>query len=104
MSIWSRLWKSKDFLQLDEVLALLEPIQRRLDRMGSDIQALDNAVAKLTDEVADVKIAVEALIAALPPGDFTTEIEAVNNAFASLGETAQEARDATTTPPPAEPI
>ncbi len=77
----------------------LDRIERKLNTMSQDIHALDTAIQTLTDDVALLKTAVEALIAAIPPGDFTDEIKAVQDAFASVEATTKEATDAT--PPPA---
>lgn len=63
--------------------------------MSSDIHALDTALGTLADDVTALKTAVETLIDAIPPGDFTTEIKAVQDAFASVEQTTQEAKDAT---------
>jgi prefoldin subunit 5 len=92
-------WKPRPFRQLDEIQQALSTISRRLDKMGTDIHALDTALATLTSDVATLKTAVEALIAAIPPGDFTTEIEAVQAAFGSVEQTTQEAQGATPPPP-----
>ncbi len=67
--------------------------------MTQDIHALDTAIGTLTDDVAKLKTAVEALIAAIPPGDFTAEVQAVKDAFASVEATTKEATDATPPPP-----
>ncbi len=67
--------------------------------MTSDIHALDTALSTLGTDVLALKTAVEALIAAIPPGDFKAEIKAVQDAFTNIETTTKEVTDAT--PPPA---
>ena len=66
----------------------------------SSIGDLDAALATLTSDVAALKTAVEALIAAIPPGDFTAEVDQVKAALASIEATTAEATGATPPPPP----
>jgi len=66
----------------------------------ASIGDLDAALAQLTSDVATLKTAVEALIAAIPPGDFTAEVDQVKAALASIEATTAEAQGAT---PPAGP-
>ncbi len=101
-----RWWKPRPLRQLDDIqtqvgliLKAMVSFDRRMHFMSTDIHALDTAIQTLTSDVATLKTAVEALIAAIPPGDFTTEIQAVKDAFASVESTTKEATDAT--PPPA---
>ncbi len=100
------MWKPRPLRQLDEIqdtctmiVQTLITITRRQHTMTQDIHELDTAIATLTDDVAKLKTAVEALIAAIPPGDFATEIQAVKDAFSSVEATTAEATDATPPPP-----
>lgn len=92
------MWWFRPFVQLDQIQNTLARIERKVDAMTQDIHALDEAIGTLTSDVATLKTAVEALIAAIPPGDFTAEIQAVQDAFASVEQTTAEAKGAT---PPA---
>ena len=67
----------------------------------SSIGDLDAALTTLGEHVAALKTAVEDLIAAIPPGDFTTEVAAVQSALANVDATASEV--AAATPPPPQP-
>lgn len=66
----------------------------------SSIGDLDAALATLDGHVSALKTAVEALIAAIPPGDFTSEIAAVTSALADVDATTTEVQNATPPPPP----
>lgn len=89
------MWWFRPFAQLDQIQNTLARIERKVDAMTQDIRALDTAIGTLTSDVATLKTAVEALIAAIPPGDFTAEIQAVQDAFASVEQTTAEAQQAT---------
>ncbi len=67
----------------------------------SSIGDLDSALTTLGEHVSALKTAVEALIAAIPPGDFAPEIAQVTAALADVDATAGEVAGAT--PPPAGP-
>ncbi len=92
-------WKPRPFRQLDELERVTAAIERRTRQMSSDIHALDEALTKLGEDVAAIKTAVEALIAAIPSGDLTSEIAAVQDAIASIEATTAEAAGATPPPP-----
>ena len=66
----------------------------------SSIGDLDAALTTLGEHVASLKTAVEALIAAIPPGSFTAEIAQVQAALADVDATASEVAAATPPPPP----
>lgn len=66
----------------------------------SSIGDLDTALATLNDHVSALKTAVEALIAAIPPGEFSAEIAAVQTALSNVDATTAEVQAATPPPPP----
>ncbi len=100
---------------LEQIKRVLVDIQRRLTIMSSQEQELDAAIAEqsekidtLVADVTELKTAVDALIASIPPGvDLTDEIAAVQAAgarvdtsAADVGAVSDEA-EAATPPPPA---
>jgi hypothetical protein len=85
-------------LLFGNILARLDAIEGRLEQMGNDLHALDAVLETLAADVAALKAAVEALIAAIPPGDFSSEIAQVQDAFASIEQTTAEAVAATPGP------
>lgn len=69
--------------------------------MSNQEAELDAAIAEQSAKIDDLKAAVDALIAAIPPGvDLSDEIAAVRAASARIGDVEAEA-EAATPPPPA---
>lgn len=78
----------------------LDRIERLEEEILASIGDLDAKIATLGEHVATLKTAVEALIAAIPPGDFSAEVQAVQNALDSVDATTTEVQGATPPPPP----
>ena len=78
----------------------LDRIERLEEEILSSIGDLDSKLATLGEHVGALKTAVEALIAAIPPGDFSPEVQAVQNALDTVDATASEVAAATPQPPP----
>ena len=78
----------------------LNRIERLEEQILSSIGDLDAALTTLGEHVSALKTAVEALIAAIPPGSFASEIQQVQDALANVDATATEVANATPPPPP----
>ena len=101
MSVWP--WTQLDRIQAQivQVQATLKVVLAKEDKIMSNQAALDAALGTLTADVATLKTAVDALVAAIPPGvDLSAEVQQVQDAFASIESTTGEVTAAT--PPPAE--
>lgn len=78
----------------------LNRIERLEAQILSSIGDLDALLVTLGEHVSALKTAVEALIAAIPPGSFTAEIQQVQDALTNVDATTSEVQGATPPPPP----